>query len=70
MSAITLVVAENTVRVISYQDMTPPIIQEQITAVCEDIFPMRLKSGCCLVRNHGGGGQPEGLIQWQPKISS
>ena len=45
MSAITSVVAENTVRVISYQDMTPEIIQEQITAVCEDIFPDGVKIG-------------------------
>ncbi|EOH94334.1 bifunctional hydroxymethylpyrimidine kinase/phosphomethylpyrimidine kinase [Enterococcus pallens] len=45
MSVVTSVVAENTVRVISYQDMTPQIIQEQIDAVFEDITPDAVKIG-------------------------
>lgn len=45
MSVITSVVAENTVRVFSYQDILPKVIQEQIDAVCEDITPQAVKIG-------------------------
>lgn len=45
MSVITSVVAENTARVISYQDISPTIIQEQIDAVFEDIPPDAVKIG-------------------------
>lgn len=66
MSAITSVVAENTVRVISYQDMTPTIIQEQITAVCEDIFPDAVKIGM-LSCGATMEAVAASLSQWQPK---
>lgn len=45
MSIVTSVVAENTVRVISYQDMTPTVICQQADAVFEDIFPEAVKIG-------------------------
>ena len=66
MSAITSVVAENTVRVISYQDMTPEIIQEQITAVCEDIFPDAVKIGM-LSCKETMEAVAASLVRWQPK---
>lgn len=66
MSAITSVVAENTVRVISYQDMTPEIIQEQITAVCEDIFPDAVKIGM-LSCKETMEAVATSLVRWQPK---
>ena len=45
MSVITSVVAENTARVISYQNISPQIINEQMDAVFEDIFPEAVKIG-------------------------
>ena len=45
MTAITSVVAENTVRVIEYQDIRPDIIEKQIDAVFEDIVPDAVKIG-------------------------
>ena len=45
MSAIVSVVAENTERVISVQDMPPQIIKDQIDAVFEDIIPNAVKVG-------------------------
>jgi hydroxymethylpyrimidine/phosphomethylpyrimidine kinase len=45
MTAITSVVAENTVRVIEYQDVSPRIIEKQIDAVFEDIPPDAVKIG-------------------------
>ncbi len=45
MSAIVSVVAENTQRVISIQDIMPQIIQDQIDAVFEDIRPDAVKIG-------------------------
>ena len=45
MCVITSVVAENTVRVIEYQDMRPDIIEKQIDAVFEDIPPDAVKIG-------------------------
>ena len=49
-TAVTSVVAENTVRVIEYQDIRPDIIEKQIDAVFEDIVPEAVKIGmlsCC-----------------------
>ncbi|WP_368251935.1 bifunctional hydroxymethylpyrimidine kinase/phosphomethylpyrimidine kinase [Enterococcus sp. 2201sp1_2201st1_B8_2201SCRN_220225] len=66
MSAITSVVAENTVRVICYQDMTPEVIQEQITAVCEDIFPDAVKIGMLSCRETMEAVAAS-LKKWQPK---
>lgn len=45
MTAITSVVAENTVRVIEIQDIRPDIIEKQIDAVFEDIPPDAVKIG-------------------------
>jgi hydroxymethylpyrimidine/phosphomethylpyrimidine kinase len=45
MTAVTSVVAENTVRVIEYQDIRPDIIEKQIDAVFEDIPPDAVKIG-------------------------
>ena len=45
MTAITSVVAENTCRVIEYQDIRPDIIEKQIDAVFEDIAPDAVKIG-------------------------
>ncbi len=45
MSVITSVVAENTCRVIDIQDMTPSMIQNQMTAIFEDIPPDAVKVG-------------------------
>jgi len=45
MTAITSVVAENTFRVIEYQDVRPGIIERQIDAVFEDIPPDAVKIG-------------------------
>ena len=45
MSVITSVVAENTFRVIEYQDVRPDIIELQIDAVFEDIPPDAVKIG-------------------------
>jgi hydroxymethylpyrimidine/phosphomethylpyrimidine kinase len=45
MTAITSVVAENTFRVIEYQDISPGLIKTQIDAVFEDIPPDAVKIG-------------------------
>jgi len=45
MTVITSVVAENTFRVIEYQDVRPGIIERQIDAVFEDIPPDAVKIG-------------------------
>jgi hydroxymethylpyrimidine/phosphomethylpyrimidine kinase len=45
MTVVTSVVAENTVRVIEYQDIRPDIIEKQINAVFEDIPPDAVKIG-------------------------
>jgi len=45
MSAIVSVVAENTFRVIEFQDIRPDIIEKQIDAVFEDIPPDAVKVG-------------------------
>lgn len=66
MSAITSVVAENTVRVISVQDITPEVIQQQIDAVCEDIFPDAVKIGM-LSGVETMKAVAESLEKWQPQ---
>jgi len=45
MTAVTSIVAENTFRVIEYQDVRPDIIEKQIDAVFEDIPPDAVKIG-------------------------
>ena len=45
MTVVTSVVAENTFRVIEYQDIRPDIIEKQIDAVFEDIPPDAVKIG-------------------------
>jgi len=45
MTVVTSVVAENTFRVIEYQDIRPDIIEKQIAAVFEDIPPDAVKIG-------------------------
>jgi hydroxymethylpyrimidine/phosphomethylpyrimidine kinase len=45
MTVVTSVVAENTFRVIEYQDIRPDIIERQIDAVFEDIWPDAVKIG-------------------------
>ena len=45
MSVIVSVVAENTARVIDIQDVTPDMIEKQMDAVFEDIFPDAVKIG-------------------------
>jgi len=45
MTVITSVVAENTFRVIEYQDVRPDMIEKQIAAVFEDIPPDAVKIG-------------------------
>ena len=45
MSVIVSVVAENTARVISIQDISPQMIEQQIDAVFEDIVPDAVKIG-------------------------
>ena len=45
MSVIVSVVAENTSRVISIEDVSPRVISDQIDAVFEDIWPDAVKIG-------------------------
>ena len=45
MSVVVSVVAENTARVISVEDISPKVISDQIDAVFEDIFPDAVKVG-------------------------
>ena len=45
MSVIVSVVAENTARVIAIEDVSPKMIEDQIDAVFEDIFPDAVKVG-------------------------
>lgn len=51
MSVIASVVAENTVRVIEYQDVRPDMIEKQIDAVFEDIPPDAVKIGMLSCRD-------------------
>jgi len=65
MTAITSVVAENTVRVIEYQDVRPDIIEKQIDAVFEDIFPDAVKIGMLSCRA-GMQAVARKLYEWKP----
>ena len=51
MTAVTSVVAENTCRVMEYQDIRPEIIEQQIDAVFEDIVPEAVKIGMLSCRD-------------------
>jgi len=66
MTAVTSVVAENTFRVIEYQDIRPDIIEQQIDAVFEDIPPDAVKVGMlsCSQTMLAVAGK---LREWQPR---
>ncbi|MDR0321035.1 MAG: bifunctional hydroxymethylpyrimidine kinase/phosphomethylpyrimidine kinase [Treponema sp.] len=66
MTVVTSVVAENTVRVIEYQDIRPDIIEKQIDAVFEDIPPDAVKIGMlsCRETMMAVAGK---LRQWKPQ---
>lgn len=66
MSVITSVVAENTFRVISYQDITPQIIKDQIDTVFEDLPPNAVKIGM-LSNEKTIETVAECLKKWQPE---
>jgi len=65
MTAVTSVVAENTFRVIEYQDIRPDIIEKQIDAVFEDIPPDAVKVGMlsCVKTMTAVTGK---LREWKP----
>ena len=66
MTVITSVVAENTFRVIEYQDVRPDIIEKQIDAVFEDIPPDATKIGMLSCRESmlAVAGK---LREWKPR---
>ncbi|MDR2718168.1 MAG: bifunctional hydroxymethylpyrimidine kinase/phosphomethylpyrimidine kinase [Treponema sp.] len=66
MTAVTSVVAENTFRVIEYQDIRPDIIGKQIDAVFEDIPPDAVKVGMlsCRPTMLAVAGK---LREWKPR---
>ena len=66
MTAVTSVVAENTFRVIEYQDIRPDIIEKQIDAVFEDIRPDAVKIGMLSCRETMLA-VAEKLRQWKPQ---
>ena len=66
MTVVTSVVAENTTRVIEYQDIRLDIIEKQIDAVFEDIYPDAVKIGmlsCCETMQTVANK----LKEWKPK---
>jgi hydroxymethylpyrimidine/phosphomethylpyrimidine kinase len=65
MTVVTSVVAENTVRVIEYQDIRPDIIEKQIDAVFEDIPPDAVKIGM-LSRRETMLAVADKLREWKP----
>ncbi|TCL58378.1 hydroxymethylpyrimidine/phosphomethylpyrimidine kinase [Kineothrix alysoides] len=65
MTVIASVVAENTFRVIEYQDIRPDIIEKQIDAVFEDIPPDALKIGM-LSCKEGMLAVAGKLREWKP----
>lgn len=67
MTAITSVVAENTFRVIEFQDVRPDIIEKQIDAVFEDIPPDAVKIGMLSCRE-GMLAVARKLREWKPAI--
>jgi hydroxymethylpyrimidine/phosphomethylpyrimidine kinase len=66
MTVITSVVAENTVRVIEYQDIRPDIIKKQIDAVFEDIPPDAVKIGMLSCRETMLA-VADTLREWKPR---
>jgi hydroxymethylpyrimidine/phosphomethylpyrimidine kinase len=66
MTAVTSVVAENTFRVIEYQDIRPCLIEKQIDAVFEDIPPDAVKVGMlsCVKTMTAVTGK---LREWKPR---
>ena len=66
MTAIVSVVAENTFRVIEFQDVRPDIIEKQIDAVFEDIPPDAVKIGMLSCRESmlSVAGK---LREWKPR---
>lgn len=66
MSVIASVVAENTFRVIEYQDVRPDIIEKQMDAVFEDIFPDAVKIGMLSCRE-GMLAVARKLHAWKPQ---
>jgi len=66
MTAVTSVVAENTFRVIEYQDIRPEIIERQIDAVFEDIPPDAVKIGM-LSCNETMAAVAGKLREWKPR---
>lgn len=66
MSVIASVVAENTFRVIEFQDVRPDIIEKQIDAVFEDIPPDAVKIGMLSCRE-GMLAVADRLRQWETK---
>ena len=66
MTAIVSVVAENTFRVIEFQDVRPDIIEKQIDAVFEDIPPDAVKIGMlsCRESMFSVAGK---LREWKPR---
>ncbi len=65
MTVIASVVAENTFRVIEYQDIRPDIIEKQIDAVFEDIPPDAMKIGM-LSCKEGMLAVAGKLREWKP----
>ncbi|MCL2138355.1 MAG: bifunctional hydroxymethylpyrimidine kinase/phosphomethylpyrimidine kinase [Treponema sp.] len=65
MTVVTSVVAENTVRVIKYQDISPDIIKMQMDAVFEDIVPDAVKIGM-LSCSEAMKAVAEKLKEWKP----
>jgi hydroxymethylpyrimidine/phosphomethylpyrimidine kinase len=67
MTVVTSVVAENTFRVIEYQDVRPDIIEKQIDAVFEDIPPDAVKVGMlsCGTTMLAVAGK---LREWKPRV--
>lgn len=66
MSAITAVVAENTCRVLRIQDVTPQVIQDQITAVFEDLPVNAVKVGM-LSNQQSMTAVADSLLHYRPK---
>ena len=68
MSVIVSVVAENTARVISIEDISPKVIEDQMDAVFEDIFPDAVKVGM-LSTPPCMQAVARKLRQYQPKLT-
>lgn len=66
MSVIASVVAENTFRVIEFQDVRPDMIEKQIDAVFEDIPPDAVKIGMLSCRD-GMLAVAGRIREWKPK---